>query len=443
MKCLFTSTELNDSTDLEHTIPKSLGGKIATRAVSSSAFNTFGGNEFVGEMKDAYLHLIHTLNPMFSSELRKKRIKVEAEHKGVWLASGGIQQVGPVIEEYDKKGNPVSVLARNEREAREFAEKKGIQLEETVAKIDIGKTCLETVTISPRVEIGFLVSALMTIDHFRDQSNGFTRSDCISEIRNLVNSYFKERQLPAADWKRICLGMQFERCDMLNRLRDQASFTKSQYEHQIFVNGDPRSKTVDLIFHVFGNEPYGYRLSRNFEGPAFAYTVINGVFSSGGHSDLIEIEPIDGPMCGIFETGSFHEPTAYRQELIAGHRAAIIPEARLFVESNGARFVHERFMHHANAIDHAFSIRDLVKRRILHLFSEKVDSEFTLALEEALRKASLCESEITRDESTGEFNIPNPETWFNGYVSCLRAMADLFGPCDGLRSRTTWTEKDS
>ena len=61
--CLFTNTELSAATREEHTIQRSLGGRIRSREVSSDRFNEECGGLIDTYIRDAYADRMAILGP--------------------------------------------------------------------------------------------------------------------------------------------------------------------------------------------------------------------------------------------------------------------------------------------------------------------------------------------------------------------------------------------
>ena len=126
-KCLFTGVELPADTKLEHAIPESLNGKIASKRVSSTAFNEFGGEVLVPEMERAYTFLINTISPLMPTSFQRKFVKLESHSgnvQGPGLLNGGVRFQNPIPQEYDTKtGLPTKFLGRSQKELNEHVAK--------------------------------------------------------------------------------------------------------------------------------------------------------------------------------------------------------------------------------------------------------------------------------------------------------------------------------
>ena len=65
--CLLTNEPLDESTKPEHVIPESLGGRFASREVTSSRINELAGGRLIAQARDSYAELLHILAPMLPS----------------------------------------------------------------------------------------------------------------------------------------------------------------------------------------------------------------------------------------------------------------------------------------------------------------------------------------------------------------------------------------
>jgi hypothetical protein len=455
-KCLFTGKTLDSTTKNEHTIPESLGGKISSKLVSSSGFNEFGGDVFVPEMCDAYLFFMHTLSPLLTSRFRKAQRGMDSHDpsiKGVRLREGGIGFAGPVIQSFDGKGNPTGIMGGSAADLREFAESKNIDTSKWKFKklnFDEMEFSRDIVTMSPTIELGFLISGLMTFDAFRDDGIPFTRSPSLVHIREAFYEYFQTGQLPQnVRWDKICLGFQFDRVEKLTRLRESVDFQSSKFEHQLFVFGDAISRTVDMVFCAFGIDPYGFRLSSTYTGKPFSYIVVNGILRDVNPSGLLNASYVEGPLCGASELGSFYSifdresrDQTYVRELVSGLRGSIICDARLLVEQNASEYVWKRIVQSANNEDVAVSIKSLLVTRIRFLFKSKLNDELEEFIDEKLRCVSVLDHLTEMDPKTGRYTVPRWNSVYEIYVKTIGEIKNQFGDCDAFKRYDGWSEEN-
>src|SRR4051812_29511892 len=75
--CLFTGTTLTPNTLREHTIPRSVGGRIRSREVSSDSFNGRAGSYVDPFLYEPYSEVMTTLGPVLTAEHRGGTVTVE------------------------------------------------------------------------------------------------------------------------------------------------------------------------------------------------------------------------------------------------------------------------------------------------------------------------------------------------------------------------------
>src|SRR5271166_6319473 len=114
--CLFTGEALTPTTKVEHTIPRSLGGRIKSRVVSCDSFNARCGERLDPYLARRYAHLMNVLSPLLSQEHRTGQLTVDApgEPAGLVLVEGALTRKNvAIVERYAATKRPRSVLTED------------------------------------------------------------------------------------------------------------------------------------------------------------------------------------------------------------------------------------------------------------------------------------------------------------------------------------------
>ena len=97
--CLFSGECLTPTTKVEHTIPRSVAGRITSRNVSCDSFNELCGQRYDPFLARRYVQLMNVLSPLLSSKHQTGQLAVDApgEPSGLVLEGGAITRKRPVI----------------------------------------------------------------------------------------------------------------------------------------------------------------------------------------------------------------------------------------------------------------------------------------------------------------------------------------------------------
>jgi hypothetical protein len=94
----------------------------------------------------------------------------------------------------------------------------------------------------------------------------------------------------------LSLGLQYEKVALYDHLRCQIPVPRTPFEHVLFVSADVASRTLDMVWLVFGFDPFGFRLCRWNHG-AFAYAVVNPILKGMPYSGPHRLNLIDDLLC--------------------------------------------------------------------------------------------------------------------------------------------------
>jgi len=290
--CLFTGELLNAQTKLEHTIQQSVGGRIKSRDVSCDAFNEAAGNGCDTQLAEAYSAIFNRLGPMMPSAHKTPKVPAQiygAQGQFQFEEGGILRRVGLHIAERDTSGKPTVVHASTFDALRRY--QRTHRLDPAKWKISVvpgapdNEASFVTGTINRNIEIAALKAILLTFDHLLDDRDArFTRSTKISPVREMVRRHIMEGKLDINDYDRTVLGLQYNKLDEIHRLRKMVSVPVTPFEHLMIACGNTAARTLDVMWHVAGIDPFGFRLSRDWTEGAFTYVLISGVVAGSSTS---------------------------------------------------------------------------------------------------------------------------------------------------------------
>ncbi len=264
--CLFTGQELDDNTNWEHTIPRSLGGKIRSKIVSSSKFNQKCSDGVDNILSGAFQPMYNYLNPLLPRELRPGALKVNLKNspgKYVLKPGGKLESVGCWPVEKDDQGRPTSIEG-NEKSALKVAKQMGVHPE----KYQRTKLPREPVTIhipsqyGKEIELAALKSGMLTFDHLLAKEGiRFTRDTSLSEVRSLIRSMIMEDKPAKELFTRHVWGIDYDILERIQQVRERhGEGEPTPFEHILVAMGNAGQRTVDLVWCIFGFEPHRFKL---------------------------------------------------------------------------------------------------------------------------------------------------------------------------------------
>ncbi len=193
--CLFTGDSLGPQTREEHTIQRSLGGRIRSRLVSSNAFNEKCGGLVDPLLADVYLKTMSVLGPALPKASRCGNIRVDVEGQpGNYVLDefGDLALRGIAVLSHDPvTGRPSVLLASDEeamlRASAQNAVPGGQFRRGTTLPPSLHVRSKETPALSPEIELAALKAALLSFDHLlADEPYRFTRSRPLRETLEFV-----------------------------------------------------------------------------------------------------------------------------------------------------------------------------------------------------------------------------------------------------------------
>jgi hypothetical protein len=202
----------------EHTIPRSLGGRIRSRVVTSDSFNERSGAYLDQTLKSPYALILNVLAPVLSAEHQPGwlEIDVPGEQPGLVLDGGAVTRRNLAVTERDTvTGLPRAAVAMDSRPLRNLAKQlgKSPDLGVSTVRASEGTTFFRGApVIFADIEIAALKSALLTFDHvLRGTESRFTRFPQLANPRELVRQAVIQRQVDGEKCHQISLGQQYDR----------------------------------------------------------------------------------------------------------------------------------------------------------------------------------------------------------------------------------------
>ena len=284
-RCLFTNRELDDKTKIEHTIPRSLCGRIRSRSVTCSEFNE-SSSQCDEMLKKEFVMILGILSPMLPGVFEPGEIPVKLENGWDAVKQGGFVFIKkPVILDRDPSGTPKEIFCRNdprviERTLKRFGIKeyqwKAIPVPGDMAFVNKIPMC------SNQSAISILKSILCTLDAIlqKKEMHLFTRNEAmrplIAFIRESVSK--KEDEIDMRTLDQYYMGVQ---------LVDQKDFEKSlsfhkyhskPFEHVILFSSNTATKSLNAAWNILSHEVHGVRLSTRWNGPSVCGYISNPIF---------------------------------------------------------------------------------------------------------------------------------------------------------------------
>jgi hypothetical protein len=283
------------------------------------------------------------------------------------------------------------------------------------------------------MEIAALKASLLTFDNvLRDHVQRFTRSARLEEVRNFVRTTVESGKCVGVDLNRFSLGIQYDRLDVITKLRARLTPSKSVFEHVLIASGNMGTGTLDIVWLIAGTDPFGFRVCHNWDGGDFTCTVVNEMLKGGvAHEPFWGNLPVN--ICGQTKFRTFSETMPTENEAkqivyeVIVHRQHMYQQAVKLVEFRCDDFIIQCIVNdavHNYAGGHAIeaALRNCLERRF-HLRIK--DSTHRQAFERIFQHR-LNEVPVTLRKSfiraeTEKLNI-DWSVWLQTY---RRALSDL------------------
>jgi hypothetical protein len=284
--CLFTGVPLGADAKVEHTIPRSIGGRIRSRIVSSTEFNERAGNTVDVELARTYRQIFNRLGPLLRSEHRAGAFSVSTpgSYAKLKAISGGriVQKEVTVLALNAVTRKPHSIVG--DRQAVElFLRRNGWDVSRANREFQMVTqerfmVAEEAPLVSPLAEVALIKSALLTFDHvLAGTPLRFTRDASLSAVRESVRQVIIDKTEEFHRVTKFVLGLQEQKLPLLNKLRDQVPIVRSPFEHFLLASGNPGTRTIDVAWNIAGIETWGFRFSETWRGAPFTCALLMGI----------------------------------------------------------------------------------------------------------------------------------------------------------------------
>ncbi len=454
--CLFTGVALGPDTKDEHTIPESLGGRIKSKAVSSTAFNEASGRTVDPVLAQLYSPLFNRLAPLLPSQSQPGAFVVRVPDSSDRFAfePGGILSLKNIrIVERDASGRPKIIAASDKAALVGLAKQLGADLSSLVfteaRATEEAMVYADTIPIAREIELAVMKGLLLTFDHMlqAEPTRRFTRSACLKPVRDVLRRAIMDGVPPSyEDMNRYVLGLQYDRLATIRALRTSAGLQSSRFEHALIASGNVATRTLDAVWLVADTDPYGFRLCSDWREFDFTCvvtvgtlkgTTAQGPFWSNGpglllpYTDLrshpslsMTQEEAATHMVRAMEMVAKHQQTAFRVAVDLVERAADD-----YVANNIAEMARLMALEHSDAP----SVEAGVVARLRRMFHVRLTNDrekekiFDATVETRLGELSptVRQESLTLDEVVG--SEPSWSEWLRIERAILDDLAGTLG----------------
>lgn len=298
--CLFTGAELDGDTRDEHTIQRSLGGRVRSTLVSSTDFNERSGQRLDPYLAGVYADIMRVLGPALPAEARSGAIEFAIPGQpGRWRITelGQLTLAAPAVIDRDPETRrPRSAIGPDLLSLEPMISQLGTPAVRRSEMLPPSNEVIfpERPVLHWRIELAVLKAVLLTFDHLlQDDPQRFTRSPAIQAVRDFVREIVAtDDDSPNTDLlAEISLGIQYD-ADYLaiyRQLREESRIPASPFAHTLIVSANLATRTLDVVFWAFETDPYAFRLSSNWTEPGFTYVMCNGVLLNTESSRAIAV----------------------------------------------------------------------------------------------------------------------------------------------------------
>lgn len=404
-RCLITGVELNENNRIEHTILKSLGGRITSRSVTSSLFNQNCGENVDCKLADKYKTILSRLVPVTIESANPGQVKLyDSEGKHKLTTKDGTTFLAKSVIERNDSGEPKNAMASTIEQAQQLAN----QLRSTITDSQIvplpnsGSERYRFRASRADIAIAIIKCIVLTLDVMlrRKGLYNFIRSDECKEVRELLNLFIMERKKSEVIHilNAVFMGLQIDCEQEMEKILSKAKCKETKFNHLIIISGNPATRTLDVLWKILGIETYGVRLSNNWRGEAFTYVIQNSILKNSPEPDLFVIENYSTVLCKKNRATKSDETNT--NEL---YRMAII-EAFTYVENHADEYVKNEFLNIANIMTGNRTAKDIIIKHLSEIYKE----EDILSVLDSIQKNG---SAVSCLQSDIDMTLDNCETW--------------------------------
>lgn len=283
--CLFSNKALDDRTKHEHTIPRSMCGRITSNSVTCSEFNA-ASSKCDGELRKEFLLHLCELAPVLPKEFNPGEVPVILDNGVPAIRRNGFIKIKNFyISKYDLSGRPKEILHSNDSKSiLRTLKKLGIQAhthEEVPLPGDMA--FIKGIPIcSIQAEISILKSILCTIDVIlqKERMPLFTRSEEISPLKAFISKAVVQEcdDIDIVELDSYYLGVQLSDQKEIENALSYHDYKAKPFEHVILFSSNTATKTLDAVWNIFSHEAHGVRLATRWNGPRVCGFIANPIF---------------------------------------------------------------------------------------------------------------------------------------------------------------------
>ena len=283
--CLFTGKALDESTKIEHTIPRSLCGRICSKTVTCSEFNE-ASSKCDAELRQAFIMVLSELAPVLPKDFNPGAIPVKLDNG--WDAvkkDGFVDLKGPIIIDRFSSGKPKEVfLSDDTQRIKKYLKILGIKNSfQQYVSMPGEKVFFSDASIYSNLAVlSILKSILCTIDEIlqREKIEQFTRNEATKPILDFIKIYISKEldNKGIAELDKYYLGIQLADRKVFEKSLYFHKYKAKSFEHVIIFSSNTATKTLDAAWDIFSHEVHGVRLATKWNGPKVCGFIANPIF---------------------------------------------------------------------------------------------------------------------------------------------------------------------
>ena len=288
--------------------------------------------------------------------------------------------------------------------------------------------------ICAELEVALLKSALLTFDHLLGGAeSSFARHTRLAAVRSFITRAVVAGEINSFECNRFSLGYQYHKVGLYRKLRKRIPMPETEFEHVLFAAGNAGYRTVDLVWDVFGFDPFGFRLCADWDGGDFAFAVVNGVLADTSASGAIPLALVDDLLCCPTHLracpGTDRKPPT---EITRVGQEQAYKKAIYLVQMKADQFIIRSFKEAAR-LEQAMhgKIEHLVKDKLFRLYAHTTNKGvLCIAVEDSLRRhtaALTVDQRGQRLSPDGGVNVVDWDLWLGVFRRCLDECVPQFG----------------
>ncbi len=312
MRCILCDTPLaGQNRQREHAIPRGIGGRIVSDAITCSSCNNKAGSTSDRDLCECYFIVTGTLSEFLPTESdtigntsgiailrdqgREFRAKIpldpERSANGTYVAtersSGQKRVIGADAE---------SALGEAERIGRSLYGEGRFRIEAVPAPcLPVYEKRDVPLPQSISVQCGALKAGFLTLAALKAESHGV---DLWSEQFDTARATIKAVDGTSLAEGQVCvptlpkskigvsLGLHQELLPSLLQIRQLITFPRTDFEHFITLSGNAASQSLELFVVVFSAHVFAFRLANDWQGGDIVLVAANGILRNSSYSSL-------------------------------------------------------------------------------------------------------------------------------------------------------------